>query len=94
MAIIQKLFKILIYFLLEVGNIYVYKCTQNKLNWLRIGTVIGADVHTRFPPTQTLFLPQIYAFSTCIFIYLNLYIWGKRKFISLQTSYLTLIHTL
>ena len=37
----------------------MHKYTKNELNQFRNSAVIGADVHTRFPPTQTLFLPQI-----------------------------------
>ena len=33
--------------------------TKNEPNQLKNSTEISADTRTRFPPTETLFLPQI-----------------------------------
>ena len=33
----------------------MHKYTKNELNRLKNNAVIGADAHTRFPPTQTIF---------------------------------------
>ena len=63
-------------------DMYVHQQAKEEPNRFRDGTVIGANAHTCSPPTQSLFLPQIYAFSTCIFIYTYTYI-GANKILQL-----------
>ena len=55
----------------------MHQYAKGEPNQFTDGTVIGTDVHTHSPPTQTVFLPQIYAFSTCIFISIYIYIYLK-----------------
>ena len=43
-------------------DMYMHQQANREPNQSTDGVVIGADVHTCSPPTQTLFLPQIYAF--------------------------------
>ena len=50
-------------------DMYVSQHAKGELNWSTDGTVIGANVHTYFPPTQTLF-----TINLCI-LYLNIYLY-------------------
>ena len=68
---------------------YVHQYIKGDPNQFTDGAIIATNAHTHSPPTQTLFLPQIYAFSTCIFIciYISKPLYrGKQNFYSLQTS--------
>ena len=58
----------------------VHQHSKEQLNQVIDGTVIGSDVHTHSPLTQTI-LPQIYAFHTCIFIciFIPTPIYGANK---------------
>ena len=44
-------------------DINVHQPAKGEPNWYTDGAVICADACTHSPPTQTLFLLQIYAFS-------------------------------
>ena len=69
-------------------DMYMHQHAKVEPNQSTDGAAISANVCTHSPPTHTLFY-TLYAFHTCIFIYIYssiLYIWGKQKFTSLQTS--------
>ena len=65
-------------------DMYVHQYAKVEPNRLRDGAAIGANARTRSPPTQTLFY-TLYALVYLSIYISKLYIWGKRKFNSLQT---------
>ena len=78
-------------------DMYMHQPAKGEPNWFTDGAVISANVHTHFPPIQTPFFTinlSISYLNIYLFIYISRLVYkGERKFPSLQTSYLTPIHT-
>ena len=81
-----------------MGDMWVHQCTKGELNQFRDGTEKCPNACTCFPLHKLYFYHKSMHF---ILEYLSIYIYssrpvykGERKFPSLQTSHLTLIHTL